>query len=83
MGLTLKEIAIRLQIGVGTAHRLYARYVELVMLLLRHNLLALIVRSLTTSMNCMLLHSYMRTQPYTFMKFVPKILIFEATGVTV
>ena len=28
MGLTFKEIAIRLQIGVGTAHRLYARYVE-------------------------------------------------------
>ena len=28
MGLGFKEIAIRLQIGVGTAHRLYARYVD-------------------------------------------------------
>lgn len=28
MGLAFKEIAIRLQIGVGTAHRLYARYVD-------------------------------------------------------
>ena len=28
IGLTFKEIAIRLQIGVGTAHRLYARYVD-------------------------------------------------------
>ena len=28
MGLAFKKIAIRLQIGVGTAHRLYARYVD-------------------------------------------------------
>jgi transposase len=28
MGLTFKDIATRLQIGVGTAHRLYARYVD-------------------------------------------------------
>ena len=28
MGLAFKEIAIRLQIGVGTARRLYARYVD-------------------------------------------------------
>ena len=28
MGLTFKEIATRLQIGVGTAHRVYTRYVD-------------------------------------------------------
>ena len=28
MGLTFKEIATRLQIGVGTAHRVYTQYVD-------------------------------------------------------
>ena len=28
MGLDYKEIAVRLQIGIGTAHRIYHRYLE-------------------------------------------------------
>ena len=69
MGLAFKEIAIRLQIGVGTAHRLYARYVDTGDVAPKMQP-ARPDASWITFMNCTSLHLYMKTQPFTFMKFV-------------
>ena len=70
MGLTYKEIVICLQIGVGTAH---ACMRNTLMLLHKNNLNALTQGNLTIHMNCLLLFSYMRTQPSISMKSVLKV----------
>ena len=69
MGLTYKEIATRLQIGVGTAHRLYEKYVLTGDVAPQKQPERPDSRKLD---NTHLLDSYMRTQPSISMKSVLK-----------
>ena len=71
MGLTFKEIAIRLQIGVGTAHRLYARYVETGDVAPKTQPARPDCKKLD---NLHELYVIALIHAYTFMKFVPKYL---------
>ena len=70
MGLAFKEIAIPLQIGVGTAHRLYAKYVDTGDIVPKMQPARPDARKVDNLHKLYIIALVHETQPFTFMKFV-------------